>query len=40
MRAPGEFAANIAPYTAIAVMKYSGKLIPSMVALRCPEATA
>ena len=39
-RAPGETAANIAPYTAIAVMKYSGKLTPSWVALRWPDATA
>ena len=40
IRAPGETAANIAPYTAIAVMKYSGKLTPFWVALRWPEATA
>jgi hypothetical protein len=38
-RDPGETAANIAPYTAIAVMKYSGKLMRSKVACRWPEAT-
>ena len=27
------------PYTAMAVMKYSGKLVPLKVACRCPEAT-
>ncbi len=39
IRAPGPTAANIDPYTAIAVMKYSGKLVPLKVACRCPDAT-